>query len=101
MLGLRTAHRYYYYCNAVDMQKGFNGLCGIVAGQMSQNKEAYIVYAFINKRKDKTFSLATWGGYVIYYKRLEKGIFELLKYDIQEGLIVLSYKKNKYNSMKN
>jgi transposase len=31
------------------------------------------------------------GGYVIYYKRLEKGVFELPKYDIKEGLIVLTY----------
>ena len=92
MLGLGTAHKYYYYSNAVDMRKGFNGLCGIVAGHMSQNKGTYIVYAFINKRKDK-MKLLHWrpGGYIIYYKRLEKGVFELPKYDIQEGLIVLSY----------
>jgi hypothetical protein len=28
---------------------------------------------------------------VLYYKRLEKGIFELPKYDIEVGLIVLTY----------
>jgi hypothetical protein len=31
------------------------------------------------------------GGFVLYYKRLKKGVFELLKYDIKSGLIVLSY----------
>ena len=31
------------------------------------------------------------GGFVLYYKRLERGVFELPKYDIKSGLIVLSY----------
>jgi transposase len=92
MLGLGTEHMYYYYSSAVDMRKGFNGLCGVVQEHMSHHKGANIVYAFINKSKDK-MKLLHWrvGGYVIYYKRLEKGVFELPKYDIKEGLIVLTY----------
>jgi transposase len=50
------------------------------------------VYAFINKKKDK-LKLLYWrvGGFVLYYKRLEKGVFELPSYNITQGLIVLSY----------
>lgn len=92
MLGLGTEHTYYYYLSPVDMRKGFNGLSGIVSEHMEQESGQNIVYAFINKQKDK-LKLLHWrvGGFVLYYKRLEKGIFELPKYDIKEGLIVLTY----------
>ena len=74
------------------MRKGFNGLSGIVQEHMNQNQGANLVYAFINKKKDK-LKLLHWrvGGFVLYYKRLEKGIFELPEYDIEEGLVVLTY----------
>ena len=94
MLGLGTEHTYYYYMSPVDMRKGFNGLMGLVYEHMKQEKNRNVVYAFINKRKDK-LKLLHWreGGFILYYKRLEKGIFELPKYDIKEGLIVLTYTK--------
>lgn len=40
------------------------------------------VYVFINRRRDK-IKLLVWedGGLVLYYKRLEKGIFELPNVD--------------------
>jgi transposase len=74
------------------MRKGFNGLSGIISDYHKQGVEKDIVYAFINKRKDK-LKLFHWrvGGFVLYYKRLEKGVFELPKYDIKEGLVVLTY----------
>jgi transposase len=78
--------------SAVDMRKGFNGLSGIVSDHMKNNKGENIVYAFINKRKDK-LKLLHWrvGGFVLYYKRLEKGVFDLPKYDVENGLVVLTY----------
>ncbi|MDF1881050.1 IS66 family insertion sequence element accessory protein TnpB [Sulfurimonas sp. MAG313] len=92
MLGLGTEHTYYFYLSVVDMRKGFNGLSGLVYYHMEEVKGYKVVYAFINKRKDK-LKLLHWtsSGFVLYYKRLEKGVFELPKYDIEEGLIVLSY----------
>ena len=94
MLGLSTEHTYYYYLSPVDMRKGFNGLMGLVHQHISENDRHQCVYAFINKRKDK-LKLLHWrvGGYVLYYKRLEKGVFELPKYDIKQGLVILSYTK--------
>ena len=92
MLGLGTEHTYYYYMNAVDMRKGFNGLSGLVSDHMEQERDRNVVYAFINKQKDK-LKLLHWrpGGFVLYYKRLEKGVFELPKYEITDGLVVLTY----------
>ena len=92
MLGLGTEHTYYFYISSIDMRKGFNGLSGLVYYHMEEVQNQKVVYAFINKRKDK-LKLLHWtpSGFVLYYKRLEKGGFELPKYDIEEGLIVLSY----------
>lgn len=92
MLGLGTEHNYYYHILPVDMRKGFNGLSGLVYEHMEQEEEKNVVYAFINKQKNK-LKLLHWrpGGFVLYYKRLEKGIFELPKYDIESGLIILTY----------
>ncbi len=94
MLGLGTEQSYYYYISPVDMRKGFNGLTGLICEHFEQEKNKSVVYVFINKRKDK-LKLLHWrsGGFVLYYKRLEKGVFEFPKYDIKEGLIVLSYTK--------
>lgn len=92
MLGLGIEHTYYFYLTATDMRKGFNGLSGLVHHHMEEVKNQKVVYAFINKRKDK-LKLLHWenGGFVLYYKRLEKGIFEFPKYDIEEPLVVMSY----------
>lgn len=92
MLGLGTDHTYYYYMTYTDMRKGFNGLSGLVSEHLETTRGTKSVYAFINKRRDK-LKLLHWttAGFVLYYKRLEKGIFELPDYDIDSGLIVLSY----------
>ena len=92
MLGLGTEHTYYYHLSAVDMRKGFNGLSGLVSEHMEATERGKVIYAFINKRKDK-LKLLRWtsAGFILYYKRLEKGIFEFENYDIEEGLVVLTY----------
>ena len=67
-------------------------VCGIVNTSFIDATKKDVVFAFINKQKDK-LKLLHWrdGGFVLYYKRLEKGIFELPKYEIEEGFVVLSY----------
>ena len=92
MLGLGSEHTYYFYISSVDMRKGFNGLIGIVNSGFIEATKKDVVFAFINKRKDK-LKLLHWreGGFVLYYKRLEKGVFELPRYDIEEGFAVLTY----------
>ena len=79
MLSLGTEHTYYYYLSPVDMRKGFDGLMGLVSEHIEQEGQKDVVYAFINKRKDK-LKLLHWrsGGFVLYYKRLEKGVTLIL-----------------------
>lgn len=92
MFTLGSHHKFYYYLNAVDMRKGFNGLSGLVYEELKSNKSQEQVYVFVNKRRDKV-KLLHWslGGFTLYYKRLEKGIFKLPQYEIPEGIAKLSY----------
>lgn len=60
------------------MRKGFDGLCGIVLDSMHMNPMDGSVYIFINRRKDR-MKILCWDeyGFTLYYKRLERGTFEL------------------------
>ena len=60
------------------MRKSFNGLCGLVANEIGRRPTDGSVYIFINKRRNK-MKLLVWdrSGFVIYYKSLEQGTFEL------------------------
>ena len=78
MFGLSIHHRYYLYRPATDMRKGFDGLCGLIRESMDMDPLNGSVYIFINKRRDR-MKLLVWeaSGFTMYYKRLERGTFEL------------------------
>jgi transposase len=62
------------------MRKGFDGLCGLVYIELDRRPVSGEVFVFINRQRDK-LKLLHWepGGFVLYYKRLERGTFELPK----------------------
>jgi len=78
MLCLQSHQQYYLYRSATDMRKGFNGLSGLVRNALCGDPLDGSAYIFINRRRDRMKILA-WesGGFVLYYKRLEQGTFEL------------------------
>jgi transposase len=61
----------------VDLRRGFDGLAGIVGDALQQNPTSGALYVFRNRRADR-IKLLHWDrdGYVIWYKRLEKGTFQ-------------------------
>ena len=60
------------------MRKSFDGLCGIIKSQMALNALSGSVFIFMNRRRTQVKLLLWEGdGFSIYYKRLEKGTFEL------------------------
>lgn len=60
------------------MRKSFDGLCGIIKNQMSLNALNGSVFIFMNRRRTQVKLLLWEGdGFSIYYKRLEKGTYEL------------------------
>lgn len=92
MFGLTVSHRFYLYNQPTDMRKSFDGLCGLVQNELSENPTHGSVYVFINKFRDK-IKLLHWqpGGFVLYYKRLETGRFELPDYDTSVKSLDLNY----------
>ncbi len=60
------------------MRKGFDSLCGIVSSQLKMDTLNGSVFIFINKRHNQVKLLLWEGdGFAVYYKRLEKGTFEM------------------------
>lgn len=80
MINIHAGIRYFLYQGNTDMRKSFNGLCGLVTDKMHMDIMSGDVFIFLNKRKTHIKLLAWDGdGFAIYYKRLEKGTYELPK----------------------
>jgi hypothetical protein len=82
-----TGARYFLYGQPTDMRKSFDGLCGLVLGELGQNPISGDVFVFINRTRNH-LKMLRWehGGYVLFYKRLETGTFELPNWNqIQSG----------------
>jgi transposase len=73
-----SASRYYLYREPTDIRKSFDGLCGLIISRLGQSPMSGDVYIFINKPRNR-MKLLKWeaGGFVLFYKRLEAGTFEL------------------------
>lgn len=78
MVSLSSGSRYYLWREPVDMRKSFDGLHGLVTGRMGRDALSGEVFIFMNRRRDQV-KMLVWdrSGFVIYYKRLERGRFEL------------------------
>jgi transposase len=73
-----TSARYFLFREKTDMRKSFDGLCGLVSDRLGQDPGSGDVFIFINKDRNR-IKLLRWeqGGFVLFYKRLEQGTFEI------------------------
>lgn len=64
----------------VDMRKNMDGLSMLVADVLQQSPQSLSVYVFYNRERNKVKCL-WWdrNGFVLYYKRLEKGRYKIPK----------------------
>jgi transposase len=61
-----------------DMRKSFSGLVGIVEKELGQQVEAGGLFLFFSRRRNAVKVLFFTGdGLAIFYRRLERGTFEL------------------------
>lgn len=92
MFTLSSTQEFHLYTEATDMRKSFDGLSGLVNDFLESSLVSSSVFVFINKKRDKV-KLLHWvgSGYLLYYKRLEEGTFELPRYELNRGMIRLSY----------
>lgn len=78
MLSFSSRRRYFLYRGATDMRKGFNGLSGLVRQYIDHELLSGDAFIFMNKRRDR-IKILVWDrtGFVVWYKVLEQGTFEL------------------------
>ena len=76
MFSLNSQNKYLLYNRPCDMRKSFNGLSGLVINELKRSPISGEVFVFLN-RKRTHLKMLHWesGGFVLYYKRLEKGTF--------------------------
>ncbi len=76
MLGLPSSVRIYLYSEPTDMRKGADGLSALVRRHFDESVFSGHLFAFLSRRSDRA-KILWWshGGFVVYYKRLERGRF--------------------------
>lgn len=82
MLSFSSRQRYFLYRGVTDMRKGFNGLSGLVRDHVSHELTSGDAFIFLNRRRDR-IKLLVWdrNGFVVWYKVLEVGTFEMPRAD--------------------
>jgi transposase len=70
--------RIYIGSNPIDMRKSIDGLMAIVQEELRQDAYSGHLFVFVSRRADRV-KILTWdkGGFVLVYKRLERGQFKL------------------------
>lgn len=78
MLSLSPAVRVFVAREAADMRKGFDGLEGLAREVIREDPMSGHLFVFFNKRRNRV-KVLTWDrtGYLLLYKRLERGTFAL------------------------
>ena len=78
MLTLPASVRIYVAAEAVDLRRGFDGLAAATRSLIRQDPLTGHLFVFLNRRKNR-IKLLVWDrtGYLLLYKRLERGTFQL------------------------
>ena len=77
MITLPSSVRIYLAVGAVDLRKSIDGL-GAIVSERGHDLYSGHLYVFLSRRGDRV-KILTWsaGGFVLLYKRLERGRFRL------------------------
>ena len=78
MMGLTTSVRVFVCTHPADMRRSFDGLSGMAQNIMKQDPLSGALFVFRNRNRDR-LKIMYWDkdGLAIWYKRLEKGSFQL------------------------
>lgn len=77
MLALSGSTRILLFTGATDMRKGFDGLSALVMAA-GENLYSGHLFVFVSRRRDRAKVLTFQkGGLVLWYKRLDRGCFQI------------------------
>ena len=78
MLMATSSLRVFAHRGPTDMRKSFAGLVGLVELELGQQVESGHLFLFFSRRRDRVKVLYFVGdGLVIFYRKLERGTFEI------------------------
>jgi transposase len=78
VIGLPESVRILLFSAATDMRKGFDGLSALVTAAGEDVYSGHL-FVFLSRRRDRAKILTFQkGGFVLWYKRLERGRFKPL-----------------------
>ena len=88
MIALTASTRIYLYRSPCDMRKSFDGLCGLIRSELDADPLSGSLFVFVNRRRSMV-KLLYWDrdGFMILYKRLERGCFKLPDMSVSEARI--------------
>lgn len=94
MLSYFSNLNFFLYQKPTDMRKSFDGLSGIVSSELGKNPLCGDAFVFVNRRRDR-IKLLVWDGdgFWLFYKRLEKGTFEIPQSHTGQYSIELSWQQ--------
>lgn len=77
-MNIPVSRKYFVYPECVDGRKSFNGLSGLVKDDLGTDPSNGDVFIFLSRSRS-SIKLLFWehGGFVIYYKKMDQGCFEV------------------------
>lgn len=90
VLGLPPSVKIYFATALVDMRNGIDGLRAVVEQVLKRDPNEGHLFVFVGKGKDK-LKILFWdrNGYVVYFKRLERGRFQLPGVDAERTKVTM------------
>ena len=78
MITIPTSVKIFIGSAPIDMRKSIDGLMAIVEHELQEDAYSGHLFVFVSRRCDRV-KILTWdkGGFVLLYKRLERGQFKL------------------------
>lgn len=78
MLTLPSSVRIYVAAEPVDLRRGFDGLAAATRSIIGESPLTGHLFCYLNRRRNRV-KILVWDrtGYLLLYKRLERGTFEL------------------------
>ena len=78
MLTLPSSVRIFVAAEAVDLRRGFDGLAAATRSVIREEPLSDHLFVFLNRRRNR-IKVLVWDrtGYLVIYKRLERGTFSL------------------------
>lgn len=92
MFDLNENDRYFFFPEPVNMSRGIDGLSRLVSLHPAMSLVSGDIFVFFSHDR-KRVKLLRWDGdgFILYYKRLARGTFDLPRYSTENGVYELDW----------